>query len=514
MKIRTASLVVAALTACTAPAAHAVVTVTSEHGEIVENARDTLSGKWAVTVRATSSAQPTEFLITGANNDHIEYIRVEANNPGQVVRLVVKGLNDAPKLRQVDLIERSAGPSDVWILDLKTTGDVGDIRVNTIVSADIGGDLVGDVTMLGRTNGGESSLENMIVRGDVLGDIRAPSGSIFNLRVEGQIGTPQSPSVIAAANRIGRLVAGDVFGNIFATAYTTFGFCGHIEITTALGGGVFEGALTTSTFFSGSDPGLFVDGDLRANIAITNAHNVPGAQIVLPAGGLRNQISINTANSGGTWSQPIKIGPDGHPNQVILDRPWYSPTAAQIGGGAVGLVPYRLHYQSCTPNYGGVLTGDTAIIRFYGPVTWQTGAPLIIEERFGAAAWSIATGRFLFAAADSGREIRVTAAPGMNGFIDGAEYRVRPVRTGPSAIKSAYVAGEPVILDFELVFSASGAAPCPADMNGDGVINSADLGVMLGAWGPCGVCPTDLNSDGNVGSADLGVMLGSWGPCQ
>ena len=56
---------------------------------------------------------------------------------------------------------------------------------------------------------------------------------------------------------------------------------------------------------------------------------------------------------------------------------------------------------------------------------------------------------------------------------------------------------------------------CPADLNLDGVVNGADLGLMLGAWGPCPStpCTADLNLDGVVNGADLGLMLGSWGPC-
>jgi hypothetical protein len=62
------------------------------------------------------------------------------------------------------------------------------------------------------------------------------------------------------------------------------------------------------------------------------------------------------------------------------------------------------------------------------------------------------------------------------------------------------------------------AAPppaCPADLNQDGFVNGADLGSMLGSWGPCAAspCPADLNSDGVINGADLGGMLGSWGTC-
>lgn len=48
------------------------------------------------------------------------------------------------------------------------------------------------------------------------------------------------------------------------------------------------------------------------------------------------------------------------------------------------------------------------------------------------------------------------------------------------------------------------------DLNGDGIVNGADLGLLLGSWGVCGGCPADLNGDGIVNGADLGLMLGAW----
>ena len=55
---------------------------------------------------------------------------------------------------------------------------------------------------------------------------------------------------------------------------------------------------------------------------------------------------------------------------------------------------------------------------------------------------------------------------------------------------------------------------CPGDLNIDGVINGADLGLMLSSWGPCGSnCNADLNGDGVIAGADLGLLLSAWGPC-
>lgn len=57
-----------------------------------------------------------------------------------------------------------------------------------------------------------------------------------------------------------------------------------------------------------------------------------------------------------------------------------------------------------------------------------------------------------------------------------------------------------------------------ADINGDGAVDSADLGALLSAWGPIDpgqpidvlAADADLDGDGEVGSADLGILLSNW----
>jgi hypothetical protein len=46
------------------------------------------------------------------------------------------------------------------------------------------------------------------------------------------------------------------------------------------------------------------------------------------------------------------------------------------------------------------------------------------------------------------------------------------------------------------------------DLDGDGRVSGADLGILLAAWGATG--PGDLDGDGVVGGADLGVLLAHW----
>ena len=60
----------------------------------------------------------------------------------------------------------------------------------------------------------------------------------------------------------------------------------------------------------------------------------------------------------------------------------------------------------------------------------------------------------------------------------------------------------------------SGQTCCIGDIYHDGIINGADLGIVLAEWGP--VTPTthsDLDHNGRVDGADLGLLLAHWGPC-
>jgi formylglycine-generating enzyme required for sulfatase activity len=57
--------------------------------------------------------------------------------------------------------------------------------------------------------------------------------------------------------------------------------------------------------------------------------------------------------------------------------------------------------------------------------------------------------------------------------------------------------------------------PCPADTNGNGVVNHVDLAAVLSSWGTDGQSEgdADTNNDGIVDGLDLTCVLGGWGPC-
>jgi hypothetical protein len=58
----------------------------------------------------------------------------------------------------------------------------------------------------------------------------------------------------------------------------------------------------------------------------------------------------------------------------------------------------------------------------------------------------------------------------------------------------------------------SPSAPIPGDLNGDGCVDQADLGILLADWGCTGGdCPGDCDGDGDTDQSDVGILLSHWG---
>jgi hypothetical protein len=79
--------------------------------------------------------------------------------------------------------------------------------------------------------------------------------------------------------------------------------------------------------------------------------------------------------------------------------------------------------------------------------------------------------------------------------------------TGQVAYDAWVEAGKsaPVAMDTATITLSTGS---PADLNGDGAVNAADLSILLSNWGTSGL--GDINADGIVNAADLSILLSSW----
>jgi hypothetical protein len=78
----------------------------------------------------------------------------------------------------------------------------------------------------------------------------------------------------------------------------------------------------------------------------------------------------------------------------------------------------------------------------------------------------------------------------------------------PDLVTSVEIVAEIDLSNTTLSGILESTGGCPEDMNGDGTVNGADLGLLLAAWGTDG---GDFNGDGTTNGADLGLLLAAWG---
>ncbi len=166
----------------------------------------------------------------------------------------------------------------------------------------------------------------------------------------------------------------------------------------------------------------------------------------------------------------------------------------------------------------GNLNGNTSIcLSQSGVVVFQNNVVTSGGNVQYLFAWDEADGlRVIAAAGDTNftgtpaNQLTLIGATGQNG--DGGGTGLSP--SGMLVIR----AGDSVNQIYAIARIQLGGSPleCAGDFNVDGVVDGADLAVMLGAWGACapkGACEADLNQNGEVDGADLAILLGNWGPC-
>lgn len=71
-------------------------------------------------------------------------------------------------------------------------------------------------------------------------------------------------------------------------------------------------------------------------------------------------------------------------------------------------------------------------------------------------------------------------------------------------------AGLPIVLLAITASASAGGSTCIGDFDNNGIVNGADLGLLLSAWGTPAFDPS---GDGNVDGTDLGIVLAAWGSC-
>lgn len=118
-----------------------------------------------------------------------------------------------------------------------------------------------------------------------------------------------------------------------------------------------------------------------------------------------------------------------------------------------------------------------------------------------------------FAPPPPGGGMATPLPPSASPFIGLTSPKFFRVVTSRHNFDAATMSG-PAQNDIILPTQTSPSIPdCIADLNGDDVVNAADLSIMLGAWGAKGFSDSDLDFNGFVDAADLALLLGQWGGC-
>ena len=290
----------------------------------------------------------------------------------------------------------------------------------------------------------------------------------------------------------------------------------------------FSGAFTIGTCASGADTRMAVlDGCAAGSAVITCNDNSCGtsSSVVLNATAAQTYyIVIGGSSSGAVLPSPLTV--------AVTPPP--TPDCNAAPAVAFGSSPFTNVAFTGNQTVGTNATGTTTSIIYN--TAWSKFTPAVTGAYTFSVCGSVNDTKMALSAVCPGAGTMASIAYNddncacSTGCTGAYSSGLNPTNTG-LPLTQELVAGQTYHLVIGSFSSTSGAvsgslvidgpaqppASCLGDLNLDGVVTGADLGLLLGAWGACpgGTpgCLGDLNLDGVVTGADLGLLLGAWGPC-
>ena len=411
------------------------------------------------------------------------------------------------------------GDAETILTEVEVREDIGEVIVESMGILKAGRDVLGPLIATTPENP-QRGISSVTADRDILGDVLAEKGRILEVQAGRHIGAAEAPVTIRAKHN--RFFIRSTFDLYADVRVGMDGGSGYLWFMQA---GSFHGRLhATRLGDTGSNPGFVrflqqFTGELIFDQGFTN----PDRTIQLPSFGLEGQITFNAANDRDTeWTAPILIGQHGDPDQIVLSGPNYTIPNHELGGGAIGMVPFTLHRKSSSPVSGDEVTvapGEQPLevtLDHYGPVR-MVGQPAVQVRRRPIGA----SGAFAIMPMDefiiehpegNARQIRVRPVAGTAGFSPGYDYRISPTLGLVNDI-----ANEPHVdwgADYTLRVEEE-VSDCPADLTGDGSVSVFDLLLLLDHWGQSAsrFPQADLNRDGVIDVFDLLLLLDQWGDC-
>ncbi len=380
--------------------------------------------------------------------------------------------------------------------------------------------------------------DRWILASPVLSALDTTNGVIENIQI-GTLGPQLSGApVVVQANRIDTLktLRGGMTANI--TVGTIDGGIGGGFGIDSLG--FYSGTITADSVATQVQvAGTVADSTgLAPNSVVRVRRLEPGAEIRVPSGGLRGQVVVNAPNTDPlSWLGNVVVG-----TTTLGPVPAYGSTSTALGGGAVGLAPYRIHRADSFPApvlVGGVETRGRIsaqgnpmgpaympFVRYYGPVVasqdTSVGGLVHVQRspRTVTPTWVAApASQFAFSIPDDGAfDRRVLIAGAGAGRLPTGLYRIV---SNPAALRCGLVDGPPgvsdaVVFEFEIEDGCGAAdiANTDGDPIPDGMIDNGDFAAFFAAFflpssDPARLRADIANTDGEVASVwALGTASG------
>lgn len=397
------------------------------------------------------------IIQTETPNRSLPFININNNIPGtcRIVLTLRKKPGTNGSWSIIGGIQ-SFGSGMLYVSQISDVGNLGSVTANRILNINTTGDIFGYITATAhRTNGQIDQsdapiIDNIIAGGSILGNISAADTNnmgtpsyIGRLDASQGVGTSASPVSIDSAGAIVFVEGNSIYANLNSTRSSVQGSLSYLRCRS----GDFTGSITSAYITgSGANQGLFVAGNLNANVTLSHAVLSP----FTVGGSLASGKTIAIGQSNGIFNTNMIFNAQNGASAIngsitlngtqILALPYYSALPNTLGGGAVGLAPFHLHDAACDPannaaatvlssQFHGQCTAQPVQLEFYGPIKAQSAGQPVVDLQLkvvdvnNVVHW-VNMNRFVTTTL-SGRKVTLSAVNGTLRF-PGGDYRVTP----------------------------------------------------------------------------------------
>ena len=188
----------------------------------------------------------------------------------------------------------------------------------------------------------------------------------------------------------------------------------------------------------------------------------------------------------------------------LSDTQYHADEFHRASGETQQSLPFCGYDEVVNPMFGrrylGITNTNDPVIPYEGG--WSNVGVAFIDSQ--VAAWILATTQGY-----NGKPITGDGTDIGNGVYEYAYPGNQVVHIRGDALHGMNSRQEEYLLDFLSEWPIV-VVDCFSDLNGDGMIDGGDIGLLVAAWN---TDTHDLNGDGVTNGADLGLLLNDWGDC-